>query len=155
MDITNAQKRHKSVILDPEIFSNFISDTEISISIATSIHDVCKKNPDRGVDLILSVSFCIESSDSVVQALGLESLSYLCEADVVDFYMAWKVILKDLLDYSVEPTVAHSLCALLRWGAMDAEAYSGISNNLIGILWNIGTSKKNNYEPLWIKALFV
>uniref|UniRef100_A0A0A9CM40 DUF3730 domain-containing protein n=1 Tax=Arundo donax TaxID=35708 RepID=A0A0A9CM40_ARUDO len=140
------------VILDPEHFSKLISDTEISTSIAISIRDVCKKNPDRGVDLILSVSFCIESRDSVIQALGLESLSYLCEADVVDFYTAWKIISKELLDYSVEPTVAHSLCALLRWGAMDAEAYSGISNNLIGILWNIGTSKKSNSEPLWVKA---
>ncbi|CAO2193844.1 unnamed protein product [Urochloa humidicola] len=139
-------------ILDPENISSFISDREITMSIASSICDVCKHNPDRGVDLILSVSFCIESRDSVVQALGLESLSYLCEADVVDFYTAWKVISKKLLDYSVEPTIAHSLCVLLRCGAMDAEAYSGISNNLIGILWSIGTSKKNDSDSLWVKA---
>ncbi|RLM92306.1 protein RST1 [Panicum miliaceum] len=94
-------------ILDPENISNFISDREISMSIASSIRDVCKHNPDRGVDLILSNSFCIESRDSVVQALGLEGLSYLCEADVVDFYTAWKVISKELLDYSIEPAVAH------------------------------------------------
>ncbi|KAK3164000.1 hypothetical protein QOZ80_1AG0011250 [Eleusine coracana subsp. coracana] len=140
------------VILDPENFSNFISNREISTSIAASIRDVCKQNPDRGVDIILSVSFCIESHDSVVQALGLESLSYLCEADVVDFYTAWKVISKELLDYAVEPNIAHNLCALLRWGAMDAEAYSGISKELIGILWNIGTSVTSSSEPFWIKA---
>jgi hypothetical protein len=35
---------------------------------------------------------------------------------------------------------------------MDAEAYSGISSNLIRTLWRIGTSKKNNPEPLWDKA---
>ena len=45
-----------------------------------------------------------------------------------------------------------SLCVLLRCGAMDAEAYSGISNNLIGILWSIGTSKKNDSKSLWVKA---
>ncbi|KAJ1282422.1 hypothetical protein BS78_03G050600 [Paspalum vaginatum] len=140
------------VVLDPEKFSSFISDKEISTSIAASIRDVCKQNADRGVDLILSVSFCIQSRDSVVQALGLESLSYLCEADVVDFYTAWKVISKELLDYSVEPAVAHSLCLLLRCGAMDAEAYPAISNNLIKILLSIGTSKRNNCEPLWVKA---
>ncbi|KAG2586760.1 hypothetical protein PVAP13_5NG075481 [Panicum virgatum] len=139
-------------IMDPENISNFISDREVSMSVASSIRDVCKHNPDRGVDLILSVSLCIESHDSVVQALGLEGLSYLCEADVVDFYTAWKVISKELLDYSVEPAVAHSLCVLLRCGAMDAEAYSGICNNLIGILWSIGTSKKNDSESLWVKA---
>lgn len=45
-----------------------------------------------------------------------------------------------------------SLCILLRWGAMDAEAYSGTSKNLIQTLWSIGTYKKNNADPLWIKA---
>lgn len=35
---------------------------------------------------------------------------------------------------------------------MDAEAYSGISSNLIGILWRIGTSKQKNSNPLWDKA---
>jgi len=47
--------------VDPENFSNFISDREISASIATSIRDVCKQNPDRGVDLILSVSVSVFS----------------------------------------------------------------------------------------------
>ncbi|XP_051222968.1 protein RST1 isoform X1 [Lolium perenne] len=141
-------------ILEPEAFSSFTTDKEVLTSIAASLRDVCKQNPDRGVDLILSVSSCIESRDSVVQALGLESLSYLCEADVIDFYTAWRVISKDLLDYSIDPTVSNSLCILLRWGAMDAEAYSETSKNLIQTLWSIGTYKKNNAEAdrLWIKA---
>uniref|UniRef100_A0ACD5VJS0 Uncharacterized protein n=1 Tax=Avena sativa TaxID=4498 RepID=A0ACD5VJS0_AVESA len=141
-------------ILDPETFSSFITDREVFTSIAASVRDVCKENPDRGVDLILSVSYCIESRDSVVQALGLESLSYLCEADVVDFYTAWKVISKELLDYSVDPTVSNSLCILLRWGAMDAEAYSETSKSLVQMLWSIGTYNKNNAEAdrIWIKA---
>ncbi|CAM0879759.1 unnamed protein product [Alopecurus aequalis] len=141
-------------ILEPETFSSFITDREVFTSIAASVRDVCKQNPDRGVDLILSVSSCIESRDSVVQALGLESLSYLCEADVVDFYTAWRVISKELLDYSIDPTVSNSLCVLLSWGAMDAEAFSETSKNLIQTLWSIGTYKKNNAEAdrLWIKA---
>lgn len=141
-------------ILEPETLSSFSTDSEVSTSIAASLRDVCKQNPDRGVDLILSVSSCIESRDSVVQALGLESLSYLCEADVVDFYTAWRVISKELLDYLTDPTVSNSLCILLRWGAMDAEAYSETSKNLIQMLWSIGTYNKNNAEAdrLWIKA---
>ncbi|PNT70012.1 hypothetical protein BRADI_2g04280v3 [Brachypodium distachyon] len=139
-------------ILDSEAVSNFNTNREVFTSIAASVRDVCKQNPDRGVDLILSVSSCIESRDSVVQALGLESLSYLCEADVVDFYTAWKVISKELLDYSIDPTVSHGLCILLRWGAMDAEAYYETSKNLIQILWCIATYKKSNADRLWIKA---
>ncbi|XP_072999773.1 protein RST1 isoform X2 [Typha latifolia] len=139
-------------ILDPKTFPELISGREISISIAASVRDVCKHNPDRGVDLILSVSSCIESRDSVVQALGLESLAHLCEEDVVDFYTAWNIILKHLLDYSVEPTVAYGLCTLLRWGTLDAEAYYEASKNIIEVLWGIATSKKHNSEYLWSKA---
>lgn len=97
--------------MDPKELSNFISEREICISIAASVRDVCKHNPDRGVDLILSVSVrklnnvfaiwfhfldiictrsffsdqqsCIESQDCTVQGLGFESLAYLCEADLV------------------------------------------------------------------------
>uniref|UniRef100_A0A0E0BXQ1 DUF3730 domain-containing protein n=1 Tax=Oryza meridionalis TaxID=40149 RepID=A0A0E0BXQ1_9ORYZ len=138
--------------LDPENFPNSVDDREVFTSIAASVRDVCKQNPDRGVDLILSVSACIESRDSVVQALGLESLSYLCEEDVVDFYTAWKVISKQLLDFSIDPTVSHGLCILLRWGAMDSEAYPGTSKHLIQILWSIGTYREKNADPLWVKA---
>lgn len=35
---------------------------------------------------------------------------------------------------------------------MDAEVYSEISKDLIGILWNVGTSATSSSELLWIKA---
>nr|CAD1842905.1 unnamed protein product [Ananas comosus var. bracteatus] len=139
-------------VLDPKTFSEFIPEREVSISMAASVRDVCKHNPDRGVDLILSVSSCIESRDSVVQALGLDSLSHLCEADVVDFYTSLNIILKHLLDYSNDPIVAHSLCTLLRWGALDAEAYSEASKKVLEILWGVATSKKPTSEHSWVKA---
>ncbi|KAL5979483.1 Protein rst1 [Asimina triloba] len=50
---------------------------------AASVCDVCKSNPDRGVDLILSVTACIENLDPTVKALGFESIGHLCEADAV------------------------------------------------------------------------
>ncbi|XP_077244249.1 ARM repeat superfamily protein isoform X2 [Tasmannia lanceolata] len=138
-------------ILQPKAFSDFINERNICISMAASVRNVCKVNPDRGVDLILSVSACIKSRDPAVQALGLESLGHLCEADVVDFYTAWDVIANHVLDYSVYPIVAHGLCFLLRWGAMDAEAYSEASKNVMNILWTIGTSK-TGCGTMWIKA---
>lgn len=42
-------------VLRPKGFIDFISERHICISMAASIHDVCKRHPDRGVDLILSV----------------------------------------------------------------------------------------------------
>ncbi|PIA29308.1 hypothetical protein AQUCO_06100078v1 [Aquilegia coerulea] len=139
-------------ILHPKAFSDFISEKDVCISFAASIRDVCRKNPDRGVDLILSVSECIGSTDPAVKSLGFQSLGYLCEADVVDFYTAWTVIGKHVMDYSIDPTVAHGVCAFIRWGAMDAEAYSEASKTVLEILWNIGTSKKSGNGSKWLKA---
>ncbi|CAA6661192.1 unnamed protein product [Spirodela intermedia] len=110
----------KTWIVTDRVFGTLQRD--ICLSIAASIRDVCRHNPDRGVDLILSVSSCIESRDSSVQALGFEAIAYLSEADVIDFYTAWSIIEKHMLDYSEDPVVALGLCTLVRWGAMDAEA---------------------------------
>ncbi|CAH9123168.1 unnamed protein product [Cuscuta epithymum] len=131
-------------------FTEFASEREICISMALSIHDVCKKDPDRGVDLVLSLEACIEHQDSLIQSLGLESLSHLCEADVVDFYTAWDVIAKHVLMYFTNATVACSLCRLLRWGATDAESYPEISIEVVKVLWEIGTSAIVGHD--WIKA---
>ncbi|XP_021714908.1 protein RST1-like isoform X2 [Chenopodium quinoa] len=136
----------------PECFVEFRFDETISISMAASLRDVCRRNPERGVQLILSVAACIESSGSIIRALGFQSIGYLCEADVVDFYTAWNVIAKYGLEYSTDPVLAYSLCSFLRWGAMDAEAYAEASVTILQILWDIGSSNCYNVNPLWIKA---
>lgn len=42
-------------LLLPEAFTQFKHERSICISMAVTVRDVCKKNPDRGVDIILSV----------------------------------------------------------------------------------------------------
>ncbi|XP_026387269.1 protein RST1-like isoform X3 [Papaver somniferum] len=139
-------------ILQPKAFQEFVNEKNICISMAASVRDVCRKNPDRGVDLILSVSACIESRDPTVKALGFQSLGHLCEADVVDFYTAWDVIAKHVLGYSIDPIIANSLCLLLRWGALDAEAYPEASKSVSQILWEVGTSSYATHGYKWAKA---
>ncbi|KAF2308483.1 hypothetical protein GH714_009909 [Hevea brasiliensis] len=119
-------------VLLPKGFTEFKSDRNICVSLATSIRDVCKKNPDRGVDIILSVSACIESKDPIIQALGLQSLAHLCEADVIE--------------------MEASTCLLLRWGALDAEAYPEASKNVLRILWHVGASKHVSHVVQWAKT---
>ncbi|KAM7509889.1 hypothetical protein LguiB_008764 [Lonicera macranthoides] len=151
-------------VLLPKGFTEVTSERTISISMAVSIRDVCKRNPDRGVDLILSVSACIENKDPIIQALGFQSLAHLCEADVLDFYTAWAVIAKHVSSYSTNAVVAHRhskatrkdllsyyTCLLLRWGAMDAEAYPEAAIIVPQILWEIGTSKHPGYGSIWAK----
>ncbi|KAK9734980.1 hypothetical protein RND81_04G175300 [Saponaria officinalis] len=140
------------VFLLPEHFTEFGSDRNIVISIAASLRDICKQNPDRGIELILSVAACIESRDAIVQALGLQSLGFLCEADVIDFYTAWNVIANHVKEYMAEPVVAYSLCTLLRWGAVDAEAYAEASRPVLQILWNIGIRSCSPMDLLWKKS---
>ncbi|XP_038904942.1 protein RST1 isoform X2 [Benincasa hispida] len=139
-------------VLLPKGFSDFNHEGEICLSLAASVRDVCRKDVDRGVDLILSVSACIESPDPINQALGFQGLAHLCEADVIDFYTAWDVIAENPLDYSANPVLANSLCKLLRWGAIDAEVYPEASKNIIGILFTVGTSTSPSHDLLWAKA---
>ncbi|KAJ3700903.1 hypothetical protein LUZ61_004608 [Rhynchospora tenuis] len=140
-------------VLDVEGHSGILPEKDIAISIAASVRDVCKNNPDRGVDLILSVSSCIESQASMVQALGLEGLAYLCEADVVDFYTAWAVISKHILNYSADSGLAYGLAKLLEWGSMDADAYPDVSTNIVQILWDIATKRNIHHDSSsWVEA---
>ncbi|KAH0467444.1 hypothetical protein IEQ34_004682 [Dendrobium chrysotoxum] len=139
-------------VLSPKTLSNFEPVREICVSVAASVRDVCKENPDRGVDLILSLSSCIESEDSTVKALGLRSLSLLCEADVVDFYTAWEVVAKHVNTYTEEPVVAAGLVTLLRWGALDVETYPDIAKIIMLVLWEVGTLRSYSSEYLWVKA---
>ncbi|XP_056699417.1 protein RST1 isoform X3 [Spinacia oleracea] len=134
----------------PEYFVASRFDRTIATSLAASLRDICRKSPERGVQLILSVAACIECSVSTIRALGFQSLGYLCEADVVDFYTAWNVIAKYGQEYSTDPMIAYSLCSFLRWGAMDAEAYADASVTILQLLWDIGNCSTVN--PLWRKA---
>lgn len=45
-----------------------------------------------------------------------------------------------------------SICLLLRWGAMDAEAYPEASTNVLQILWGISTSTFPSQQFQWEKA---
>ncbi|XP_011098433.1 protein RST1 [Sesamum indicum] len=139
-------------MLHPSGIVQYDAERDICISIAVSIRDVCKRNPDRGVDIILSVAACIENHDPLVKSLGLQSLAHLCEADVIDFYTAWGVIAKHIQNYLGNAIVAYGLSLLLRWGAMDAEAYPEAATKVLNILWDIGTRGEVIQSSLWTRA---
>ncbi|KAL3624271.1 hypothetical protein CASFOL_033087 [Castilleja foliolosa] len=140
------------VMLHPNGLVQYGAERDTCISIAVSVEDVCKRNPDRGVDIILSVAACIENHDPCVQFIGLQSLAHLCEADAIDFYTAWDVIAKHIQNYRGNAIVAHGLSLLLRWGAMDAEAYPEAATYILNILWNIGTNGEVSQSSSWTRA---
>ena len=73
-------------LLHPKVFLASTLDIDLLISMEACVRDVCKKDADSGVDIILSIQACIESKIPTIQALGLESLAHLCEYDVIEFY---------------------------------------------------------------------
>ncbi|KAJ7536683.1 hypothetical protein O6H91_12G077500 [Diphasiastrum complanatum] len=127
--------------LQPSKFLDKTLDLHLAVSIAVSLRDVCKNNSDRGTDLVLSIQACIESKISVVQALGLESLSYLCEDDTIDFYTTWLVISKLFQNLPTNPLMAKSLCMLLGHGSLDAVQHLEESQSILSILWQLATYK--------------
>ncbi|KAK7356865.1 hypothetical protein VNO80_16145 [Phaseolus coccineus] len=133
-----------------------------------SLSSIAIMDPKLGVPLLLTIMFysnifrrndvnchdmlsCIENKDRVIKALGLQSLAFPCEADVIDFYTAWDVIAEHVQGYKDDPILAHSLCLLLRWGAMDAEAYSEASKSVLAIVWNV--SQLENSIPDFKKMI--
>lgn len=151
-EFTNRVFVHLQKLLHPKVLSASEVEMDLLISMAACVRDVCKKDADSGVDIILSVQACIESKIPTVQALGLESLAHLCESDVVDFYTAWVVVSKQLQDPLSDPVIANSLCILLRWGAMDAEAYPEASKQVLELIWEATSLRGTEYSDLWVKA---
>lgn len=45
-----------------------------------------------------------------------------------------------------------SVCLLLRWGALDAEAYIESSRSVLKILWEVGSSSHLANNLLWLRA---
>ncbi|KAG6793475.1 hypothetical protein POTOM_002684 [Populus tomentosa] len=153
-------KKYQAILL-PKGLTEFKHERNLLISLAASIRDICRKNPDRGVDLILSVSACIESQDHIIKALGFQSLAHLCEADVIGNpppalksnpfpFPIYILNISRFEDVAFASSVI--ICLLLRWGAMDAEAYSEASRNVLQILWGIGTAVHVSQALEWAKA---
>ena len=62
-------------MLGPQKFVEMATKKDVCISMAASVRDVCRKDPDRGVDLILSVEvqyagpLCCPLSSMFLQSL--------------------------------------------------------------------------------------
>lgn len=48
--------------------------------------------------------------------------------------------------------VCCSVCLLLKWGAMDAEAYPEDAEKVLNSLWEIGSSMQMHEDSQWTKA---
>ncbi|KAH7423086.1 hypothetical protein KP509_12G038700 [Ceratopteris richardii] len=127
------------VELDESHFLVPIKDFETVLCRAASLSDVCKQDADRGVELILSIQACIRSENVVIKAYGLQSLSWLCNHDVIDFYTAWDVLSSSFSELPSSSILGESLCCFLQNGSLDAAAYPESSVKALQLLWKATT----------------
>lgn len=138
-EVSNKVFPYLQAALDHTHLLEPVTDFQISLSRAVSICDVCKRDADSGVELILSIQVCIESKSLPIKALGLQSLAWLCQYDVIDFYTAWDVISSLFSGFPSDPLLAESLCFFLQNGALDAAAYSDSAYIILQFLWKAAT----------------
>ena len=101
---------------------------ETRISIATCILDVCQKRPEKGADLVSIISRIIkQEKHPSVLAIAVESLSILCNEDVLEFQTAWAVLSKSFSNNKqLQPIVMASWLKFLSCGAREANEEEGI-----------------------------
>ncbi|KAL4520911.1 hypothetical protein Ndes2526B_g00093 [Nannochloris sp. 'desiccata'] len=110
---------------------------------AASLADVCAQDGERAKDLIHAITECLENSaqdkgrsiDPEVQAAGLECVAELCEADILDFYKAWKIVQPLVPTLPQHPLAAGAWLRVLASGGLDSAVYPEISRGILKALW--------------------
>ncbi len=108
---------------------------------AASLADVCDQDGERAQDLVHSITECLANQEkgakptAEVQAAGLECVAELCEADILDFYKAWKVVKPLVPTLPQHPLAAAAWLRFLASGGLDAAVYPEISRGILKALW--------------------
>lgn len=66
----------------------------LRVTRAALLLEVCRADAHRGLDLIPALQQVVTDPDPGVASLGLQALALLCAADVLDFYTAWRVVVR-------------------------------------------------------------
>jgi len=140
------------------ITPHMVEDPALRRAWAASLADVCAQDGERSKDLIHSITECLETSaqenassiDPEVQATGLECVAELCEADILDFYKAWKVVKPLVPTLPQHPVAAAAWLRVLASGGLDAAVYPEIAQGILKALW----AAASGYDsvPGWVRS---
>lgn len=135
------------------------NDAALRRAWAASLADVCAQDGTRATDFIHSITECLETSaqqnasridpDPVVQAAGLECVAELCEADILDFYKAWKIVKPLMPALPQHPVVAAAWLRVLASGGLDAAVYPEVSRGILKALWS-AASHRHSMANFWV-----
>lgn len=102
---------------------------EMRLAISTSIRDVCKKNSEKGSDLIGELSQIVsKETNPTILSLAIDSLITLATEDVLDFETAYAVLSRAFSEgqESFDPLVLTTWLNFLGSGSKDASEETGL-----------------------------
>ncbi|KAL4440636.1 hypothetical protein ABPG75_003637 [Micractinium tetrahymenae] len=102
---------------------------------AKCLRDICLADPDRAVELVGLLQECLCDEGPAVQAIALDCIALLCEADVLEFYAAWRLVHRQLPRLPDHPTAAAAWVRLLGSGGLDAAVQPDAAAAIIDALW--------------------
>ena len=78
---------------------------------------------------------CVGDESPAVAAVGLDCIALLCEADVLEFYGAWRVVHRRLPRLPDHPGAGAAWLRLLGGGALDAAVQPEAAAAIVDALW--------------------
>ncbi|PRW05754.1 RST1 isoform X1 [Chlorella sorokiniana] len=111
----------------------------LRVARAECLRDICSSDPDKAVELVGLVQECLADESPAVAALGLDCVAMLCEADVLEFYAAWRVVHRELPRLPEHPAAAAAWVRLLGGGGLDAAVQPDAAAAIVDALWLAAT----------------
>ena len=111
---------------------------EVVIGAAAACAAAARADPRRATELALPIRECLDASaPAPARALAMEAIASMCEADALDFYLAFKVVAKRAPAAPDDPLVASRWAALLAHGAADADARPDAAAAVVAAAWDV------------------
>ncbi|KAL4447386.1 hypothetical protein ABPG75_004605 [Micractinium tetrahymenae] len=110
-------------------------DLALRVARAECLRDTCLADPDRAVELVGLLQECLSDEAPAVQAIALDCIALLCEADVLEFYATWRVVHRQLPRLPDHPAAAAAWVRLLGSGGLDAAVQPDAAAAIIDALW--------------------
>ncbi|GAX85958.1 hypothetical protein CEUSTIGMA_g13374.t1 [Chlamydomonas eustigma] len=99
------------------------------------IRSVVLKDPSQGLELVSAIQDAVQDSSPLVSSLSLNVLREMCDAGVLDFYKAWKVVHRIHPQLPKHPLLAASWVDLMSQGAVDAASQPTKALAIMQALW--------------------
>lgn len=89
----------------------------LRITRAICILDIAREQPDKALKLVGALDQCLSDPSPRVKAIALDAIAVMVDADVLEFFSAWAVVLQHIPTLPTNELAARKWLALLACGA--------------------------------------